>query len=90
MPDEGTVSYDEIRRHSAPRIREILEAMDFEHLEERNPELALVSKPFCDLAHLHAAAFIAGSVDDPNVHLEHGLWRLLEAKDALVRAALSQ
>lgn len=90
VPD-GRVSYDEIRERCSPRIRTILEVFDFEHLPD---ELKAISKPFCDLAHLHAAVgdnSPAVSYSGYEVmHLEHGLWRLLEAKDAIVRAALAQ
>jgi hypothetical protein len=87
MADEGTVSYDEIRRRSTPRVAAVLGAFDFGHLP---PELQAISKPFCDLAHQHAGvlgAALEGSARA--VHLEQGLLRLLEAKDAIVRAYIT-
>lgn len=78
-PPPDALSYDVIRQRAQPRVRETLMAFDFAHLP---PELAAISKPFCDLAHLHAAV-LGGT------QLEHGLQRLLEAKDCIVRAALS-
>lgn len=84
--DSGQVSYDSVRDVVLPHIRVALEAFDYAHLPA---ELQAVSKPFCDLAHLHAAAH--GSIDAAACfHLDHGLERLLEAKDAFVRAALTR
>jgi hypothetical protein len=58
----------------------ILPYFDFEHLATN---LAAVSQPFHDLAHL-----IANDLEGPEVTA--GLRKLLEAKDCIVRAALTQ
>lgn len=80
MPDD-TVSYDEIRAHVAPPTAHVLQFFDFEHLP---PELAAISKPFCDLAHTLAGSNLEGP------ELTVGLRKLLEAKDCIVRCALAR
>lgn len=57
----------------------ILEFFTYSHLP---PHLQLVSKPFCDLAHRLHAAFM------PSAELSTALRKLLEAKDATVRALI--
>jgi hypothetical protein len=59
-------------------VAEVLQHFSFGHLPEH---LAAVSKPVHDLAHEMAAR-----LDGPM--LTHGLHKLLEAKDAFVRAAV--
>lgn len=61
-----------------PNTEAILKYFAYEHLK---PELQDVSKPFCDLARSIAAKY-----DGPEVAV--CLRKLLEAKDAGVRAAL--
>lgn len=86
MADEGTIEYDSIRRVSHPQIEAVLVAFEFKHLPS---ELQAISKPFADLAHLHAAAMPGVDPRSPaGYHLAVGLQRLLEAKDAVVRSAL--
>ena len=51
------------------------------------PRLALISAPFYDLAHQMAGDL--SSTDHP-AELAAGLRKLLEAKDCMVRAALTQ
>jgi hypothetical protein len=62
-----------------PSTTEILKYFSYEHLR---PELQEVSRPFCILARDMATRF-----EGPE--LTAGLRKLLEAKDCLVRAALS-
>ncbi len=67
-----------------PRIVAVLKHFSYKHLP---PHLMEVSGPFCDLAeklvqHLHPHG-------PDEAQLEHALQRLLEAKDAAVRAALA-
>lgn len=57
----------------------ILQYFEYGHLPER---LAAVSQPFCALAHL-----LAASLDGPELTV--ALRKLLESKDAAVRAALT-
>lgn len=66
------------RRALHPSVEEILRWFDFDHLP---PRLQDVSRPIHDLAHKYAQE-LEGS------ELTTGLRKLLEAKDALVRAAL--
>lgn len=61
-----------------PNTLAILRYFKYEHLPQALQE---ISRPFCDLAH-EMAAKLQGS------ELTVGLRRLLEAKDAMVRAAL--
>lgn len=78
-PDE-TISYEAIFDRCAEPVRHVLRFFfDFEHLP---PELQAISKPFADLAYRHAAL-----LDGPELTV--GLRKLLEAKDCMVRAALS-
>jgi hypothetical protein len=81
MPDDGTISYDEIRAHASGPVAHVLQFFDHKHL---SPELAAISKPFGDLAHTLAASNLHGP------ELTVGLRKLLEAKDCIVRAVLSQ
>jgi hypothetical protein len=62
-----------------PSTDAILEHFTHAHLP---PDLAAVSRPFCDLAH-----DLARNYDGPEVTA--GLRKLLEAKDCAVRAAVS-
>jgi hypothetical protein len=62
-----------------PSTAAILRYFEHEHLPEH---LAAVSRPFCELAH----ALAAGGLD--GAELTVALRKLLEAKDAAVRAAL--
>ena len=62
-----------------PAIAAILKFFEYEHLP---PHLQKVSKPFCELASSMAASF-----GGPEMTV--GLRKLLEAKDCMVRAALS-
>lgn len=61
-----------------PAQEHILKFFQYEHLPEK---LQVVSKPFSDLAH-----FVAGGQDNPETTV--ALRKLLEAKDAAVRASL--
>lgn len=61
-----------------PATKAILAFFAFDHLP---PHLQAVSKPFCDFAHQ-----MAEKLDGPEVTV--GLRKLLESKDAMVRAAL--
>ena len=65
-------------RHRA--VQDVMRHFTYDHLP---PNLQAVSRPVCELAH-HMLEVIPA--DDPE--LTRGLHRLLEAKDALVRAAL--
>lgn len=67
------------RRALHPSVEEILRWFDYGHLP---PRLQDVSRPIHDLAHRFAT-----ELEGPE--LTTGLRKLLEAKDALVRAALS-
>lgn len=80
MADEGTVSYDDIRAAAHPSVAHVLQFFSFRHLP---PELAELSKPFCDLAYKLAATLPA------NPETTTGLRKLLEAKDCIVRSALA-
>jgi hypothetical protein len=61
-----------------PAVKAVLQFFSYEHLPEH---LAKVSKPFCDLAYQVA--------DGPqNAEATVALRKLLEAKDAAVRAVL--
>ena len=76
-----------------PEVEHIMQFFAFEHLP---PHLKLISKPFCDLAR----AIVEG--DNSDVAVTFGpplprnpertvaLRKLLEAKDAAVRAALAK
>ncbi|MDP2712297.1 MAG: hypothetical protein Q8O56_13855 [Solirubrobacteraceae bacterium] len=63
--------------HTATRA--LLAHFTYDHLPEH---LQGVSRPFCELAH-----DMAGRLDGPECTV--GLRKLLEAKDCMVRAALS-
>lgn len=76
--DPGVHPDDGKPRH--PSVTAILRHFRYDHLPER---LQRVSAPVCDLA-FHAANTLP---EDPE--LTTGLRKLLEAKDCLVRAALS-
>ena len=58
----------------------IIKFFTYDHLPQK---LQLVSKPFCDLAHFIEVTFPSGPEKSA------GLRKLLEAKDCIVRAALS-
>jgi hypothetical protein len=62
-----------------PATEAILKFFEYDHLPEH---LQAVSKPFCLLAHE-----VAEKYDGPEATV--GLRKLLEAKDCVVRAALS-
>ena len=62
-----------------PSIKHVLDFFQFSHLPEK---LANVSRPFCELASTVALA----SPQNPETTV--ALRKLLEAKDAAVRAAL--
>lgn len=62
----------------------ILEFFRYEHLT--NERLKEASRPFCELAKVHAAR---GLESRHRAEVAAGLRKLLEAKDCLVRAALS-
>lgn len=64
-----------------PSVRHILKFFQYEHLP---PTLQEVSKPFWRLAHELADR----SVTNPNPEHTVALRKLLEAKDAAVRASL--
>lgn len=76
-----------------PSIAHVLQFFAYEHLP---PHLAYVSKPFCELAHALALGdncAEAGTVTTARgpltgPELTVALRKLLEAKDAAVRAAL--
>lgn len=63
-----------------PATAALLRFFGYEHLP---PELQVVSKPFGDLARTLAVSNLEGA------ELTTGLRKLLEAKDCIVRAALS-
>lgn len=65
-------------RHRA--VQDVMRHFTYDHLPT---ELQEVSRPVCELAH-HMLDVIP--TDDPE--LTRGLHKLLEAKDALVRAAI--
>jgi len=65
-------------RHRA--VQDVMRHFTYDHLR---PDLQKVSRPVCELAH-HMLDVIP--TDDPE--LTRGLHKLLEAKDALVRAAI--
>lgn len=79
MADE-VISYEAIRASVHPSVAHVLQYFDHGHLP---PELAALSKPFGDLAHTLAAS----ALDGPELTV--GLRKLLEAKDCIVRAALT-
>jgi hypothetical protein len=60
--------------------RDLLEYFDYRHLDA---DLAAYSFPFSELAHR-----IANELEGPEVTV--GIRKLLEAKDCIVRAALTQ
>jgi hypothetical protein len=62
-----------------PSTVAILKFFEYDHLPEH---LQAVSKPFCELAHDMAGKY-------EGAELTTGLRKLLEAKDCMVRAALS-
>lgn len=62
-----------------PSIAHILQFFKHDHLP---PRLADVSRPFCELAH----ALASGELSGPELTVS--LRKLLESKDAAVRAAL--
>jgi hypothetical protein len=59
-------------------VRTFLRYFEYKHLPD---SLQLISKPFYDLAHMHA-----NSLEGPELMV--GLRKLLEAKDCMVRAGL--
>jgi hypothetical protein len=61
-----------------PSIQQILAFFAYDHLPEK---LQVTSKPFCDLAHL-----LAHTIEGPEATV--ALRKLLESKDAAVRASL--
>lgn len=61
-----------------PTTEHVLKFFAYSHLPER---LQLISKPFHDLAHV-----VAARADNPETTV--AIRKLLEAKDAAVRAAL--
>lgn len=63
-----------------PAVVDLLSHFQYDHLPEH---LQHVSKPLHDLAHSSAA-----ELDGPQ--LSHGLMHLLQAKDCLVRAAVTK
>lgn len=76
-----------------PATAALLRHFRFAHLP---PDLAAVSKPFCDLAHAmvlgdnvpEAGTVTIGGPLHPCAELTAGLRKLLEAKDCAVRAAI--
>lgn len=79
---------------SAPPTEHILQFFSYEHLP---PHLAAVSKPFCDLARLIVAADDVELTGQPvqfplprNPERTVALRKLLEAKDAAVRALVAK
>lgn len=73
----------------------ILQFFAYEHLP---PSLAIISRPFCDLAHAivkgdnveEAGSVTIGGPIPRNPERTVALRKLLEAKDAAVRAALAK
>jgi hypothetical protein len=61
-----------------PATEHVLKFFAYTHLSAKLQE---VSRPFCELAHI-----VAGGVDNPETTV--ALRKLLEAKDAAVRAVL--
>jgi hypothetical protein len=81
---------------SAPETQEhILQFFAYEHLP---PHLAMVSRPFCDLAHAivygdnvpESGACTFGAPLPRNPERTVALRKLLEAKDAAVRALVAR
>lgn len=62
----------------------ILKRFTYKHLEEHAPQLAAVSKPFCELAYKMAEECPEGR--DAGIETSAGLRKLMEAKDCAVRA----
>lgn len=81
-----------MREHMEP-TEHILQFFAYEHLP---PHLAMVSKPFCDLAHAivlgdnvpEVGTVTIGNPLPRNPERTVALRKLLEAKDAAVRAVL--
>ena len=74
-----------------PREYEILQYFEYAHLPEN---LAAVSRPFCELAHSLVYGDSLNTYDCPslpdNAEKSVALRKLLEAKDAAVRAAVTK
>ncbi len=68
-------------KHPNPAIQHVLKFFAYAHLPAR---LQAVSKPFAQLA--QTVAWIGGDAGNPEITVS--LRKLLEAKDAAVRAAL--
>ena len=71
-------------------VEHILQFFAYEHLP---PHLQAVSKPFCELAHAIVSAVpgsLLGTVLPRNPERTAALRKLLEAKDAAVRALIAK
>lgn len=79
----------------APAVENILQFFSYEHLP---PHLALISKPFCELAHAivegdngpNTGSLTFGGPVPRNAERTVALRKLLESKDAAVRAKLAK
>lgn len=78
--DPVTTNLDGSKRH--PAVAGVLQHMTYEHLLEKRPDLAEVSRPVCE------TAFHMADTLPENAELTVGLRKLLEAKDCMVRAYL--
>lgn len=78
---EDTPDYGGEPKSLHPSVRHVLQFFEFEHLPEF---LQVVSRPFCELADLTAHR----SPQSPETTV--ALRKLLEAKDAAVRAVLDK
>ena len=78
--DESGIKVGDASSNFHPGIQHVLQYFKYKHLPKN---LQIVSKPFCDLAYLTARG-------SSNPETTVALRKLLEAKDAAVRAVLSE
>ncbi len=65
-------------------IREMLLDFTYEHLEKHRPDLAELSKPFCDMAHSLVQLY------PPDFKLLSALDDLMKAKDSALRLQVAE